>query len=80
MRFEQIPSPFAAHGGLLWGAVVGERYTFCITFTTGIGYTATWKDGQRTDPHQANVIIDGAPSFAVAERACREQEERLRPH
>ncbi len=79
MKFKALPAPFAAYGDLMWGAVARQRYSFCITFTVGIGYTATWKDQQRIDPHQANVIIDGTMSFVEAERACRDQEKRLRP-
>ena len=80
MRFKQMPSPFASQGDALWGAVVRERYTFCIVYTCGLGYSATWKDGWRPDPHQANKIAEDVATFAEAERACHEHEKRLRPN
>ena len=80
MKFAELPSPFASKGDRLWGATVRDRYTFVIGFVPEIGYTASWKDAHDPKPKQASVIVDGAPSYVQAERACREQEKRLRPN
>lgn len=80
MRFKPMPNPFAARGDKLWGAVVRDRYTFCIVYTPELGYSATWKDAWRPDPHQANKLIEDASTYAEAERACLDQEKRLRPN
>lgn len=78
MRFK--PLPRVIPGTQSWGAVVRGRYSFCIVFTDGLGYSATWKDSHDINPRQAIKIADDLPTYAEAERACRDQEKRLRPN
>lgn len=79
MKFKRIPSPFAAQGDEMWGAQVRNRYSFVITQEGGL-YAASWKDALLPGRQAARFLVRDAPTFAAAEKACREQEQRLRPN
>ena len=79
MKFAEMASPFEGQGDRLWGCIVRGRYTFVIGYTPELGYSASWVDAW-APPAPAAFIIEGTPSYVQAERACKEQERRLRPN
>jgi hypothetical protein len=76
LTFRPVPSPFAAYGDRMWLGLAHGRYSFVITFTTGLGYTATWKDAY-APPSQAIVLVDGASGFGDALVSCAKQARAL---
>ncbi len=75
MTFQPLPISIFP-GQKLWGAVFGDRFSFCIVFDHPSGYTASWKDTFAAD--QRATYIGGAyPTLADAEKACRKQAAKL---
>ena len=61
----------------LWGATLSGRWSFCIVHQPKIGYTATWKDQNRSEAHQANLIGGDYATLGQAKRACDARARQL---